>query len=289
MNQHEFMNQNKVTALVPLKNYHPVFLKKALGSVIDQSCPDWELLIIVEKRNSDHFRKLLEQELADSRVGMILNEGRKLAGALNTGMRHATTDFVAILLADDMWSSDAVHTLNTYIDAFRDVDFFHSSRRYIDEHGRPISSVYMSRQSFGLEDFKLSSPVKHLLCWRKDKALSFGGMDESLNSVGPDDYDFPWCMAESGANFMAIKECLYIYRDHRDCYRLTTHLPLSLHKREIRRIMKKHRINESAIKLKISAAKSTYLRQCLYGSALDKWIKEILGDNLGRAWRQKYD
>ena len=88
---------------------------------------------------------------------------------------------------------------------------------------------------------------------------------------------------------MAIKECLYIYRDHRDCYRLTTHLPLSLHKREIRRIMKKHRINESAIKLKISAAKSTYLRQCLYGSALDKWIKEILGDNLGRAWRQKYD
>src|SRR5713226_5449640 len=108
------MNEHRVTALMPLKNYHPVFLRKALGSVMNQSCPDWDLLIIVEKRDSDHFRKLLHQGLADSRVAMIVNEGRKLAGALNTGMRHAKTDFVAILLADDMWSTDAVHTLNTY-------------------------------------------------------------------------------------------------------------------------------------------------------------------------------
>ena len=33
-----------------------------------------------------------------------MNEGRKLAGAMNTGMRHAETPFVAILLSDDMWA-----------------------------------------------------------------------------------------------------------------------------------------------------------------------------------------
>ncbi len=283
------MNEHRVTVLMPLKNYHPVFLRKALGSVMNQSCPDWDLLIIVEKRDSDHFRKLLHQGLADSRVAMIVNEGRKLAGALNTGMRHAKTDFVAILLADDMWSTDAVHTLNTYIGGFPDIDFFHSSRRYIDENDKSISSVYISRQSFTVEDFTLSSPVKHLLCWRKDKALSFGGMDESLNSVGPDDYDFPWCMAERGAIFMAIRECLYLYRDHRNCFRLSIHLPLSLHKSEMKRIMRKHGANESTIRLKISTAESTYLRQCLYGSTLDRWIKRILGDDPGRVWREKYD
>jgi glycosyltransferase involved in cell wall biosynthesis len=283
------MNEPRVTALIPLKNYHPVFLKGALESVVNQSCPYWHLLIIAEKQDYDRFRKLLERELANSRIAMILNEGRKLAGALNTGMRHAGTDFVAILLADDMWSTDAVLTLNTYIDAFPDIDFFHSSRRYIDGNDRPISSVYVSRQSFSIDDFKLSSPVKHLLCWRKEKALSFGGMDESLNSVGPDDYDFPWCMAERGAKFMAIQECLYFYRDHRDCYRLTTHLPLRLHKREIKRIMRKHRVDEASIRLKVSLAEATYLRECLYGSALDRWVKKILGDDLRRAWRQKYD
>ena len=283
------MNEQRVTALMPLKNYHPVFLKRALESVINQSCRHWDLLIIVERSDYDQFRTLLETELADSRIAMILNEGRKLAGALNTGMKHARTDFAAILLADDMWSIDAVDTLNTNIGRFPGVDFFHSSRRYIDGNDRPISSVYASRPSFSVDDFKLSSPVKHLLCWRKDKALSFGGMDESLNSVGPDDYDFPWCMAERGANFMAIRECLYFYRDHRDCYRLTTHLPLRLHKREIKRIMRKHRVDEASIRLKVSLAEATYLRECLYGSALDRWVKKILGDDLRRAWRQKYD
>jgi glycosyltransferase involved in cell wall biosynthesis len=283
------MNREGVTILMPLKNYHPVFLRKALESVLNQSCPYWRLLTIVEKRDLEHFRKLLEVESADPRIEIITNEGRKLAGALNTGMKHAQTEFVAILLADDMWSVDAVVTLTNYIAGFPEIDFFHSSRMYVDEHDRPISSVYKSTLSFTLEDFKLGSPVKHLLCWKKEKAMAFGGMDETLNSVGPDDYDFPWCMAESGAKFMAIDECLYLYRDHRHCYRLTTHLPLSVHKREIKRIMRKHGANESSVRLRISIATSTYLRQCLYGSFLDKWIKKILGYEQGQPWREKYD
>jgi glycosyltransferase involved in cell wall biosynthesis len=283
------MNQDSVTILMPLKNYHPVFLRKALESVTNQSCPYWRLLIIAEKRDFEHFTRLLEIELADSRIEIISNEGRKLAGALNTGMKHARTNFVAILLADDMWSADAVLTLNNCIAAFPQVDFFHSSRRYVDEHDRAISSVYESKPSFSLEDFQSASPVKHLLCWRKEKALSFGGMDESLNSVGPDDYDFPWCMAERGAKFMAIRECLYIYRDHRDCYRLTTHIPLTVHKKELRKIMRKHGVNDAAIERTISIAESTYLRQCLYESFLDKWIKVALPSHQPPVWKEKYE
>src|SRR5437867_3595431 len=283
------MSQDGVTVLMPLKNYHPVFLRKALESVMNQSCPYWRLLIIVEKGDFEHFRRLLAIELADSRIEIIPNEGRKLAGALNTGMRHARTNFVAILLADDMWSADAVLTLTNHIAGFPEVDFFHSSRRYIDEHDRPISSVYKSKSSFSLEDFRSSSPVKHLLCWRKEKALSSGGMDESLNSVGPDDYDFPWCMAESGAKFMAVEECLYIYRDHRDGYRLTTHLPLTVHKKELRRIMRKHGVNDAAIEHTISVAASTYLRQCLYESFLDKCIRTVLRYRQPPVWKEKYE
>ena len=283
------MNRAGLTILMPLKNYHPVFLRKALESVINQSCPYWRLLIIVEMRDFGHFRNLLEIELADSRIDIISNEGRKLAGALNTGMKNAQTDFVAILLADDMWSVDAVLTLTNYIAGFPEIDFFHSSRMYVDEHDRPISSIYKSKSSFSLEDFMSSSPVKHLLCWRKEKALSLGGMDESLNSVGPDDYDFPWCMAESGATFMAVEECLYMYRDHRDGYRLTTHLPLTVHKKELRRIMRKHGVNDAAIERTISIAAATYLRQCLYDSFLDKWIRIVFRSHQPPVWREKYE
>jgi len=109
-----------------------------------------------------------------------------------------------------------------------------------------------------------------------------------LNSVGPDDYDFPWSMAEAGAVFKAVTECLYLYREHRDCYRLTTHLPLSVHKREIERIMRKHGASRSDIRKRVAIAKRTYLRQCLYRSRLDGWIKEILGFDARRGSRPTY-
>jgi hypothetical protein len=106
--------------------------------------------------------------------------------------------------------------------------------------------------------------------------------------VGPDDYDFPWIMAEHSAVFKAVKECLYYYRDHRECYRLTTHLPLSVHKREIRRIFEKHVVAPLTIKEKIARAEGTYLWQCLYRSPCDKRIKEKQGYDARQGWREKY-
>jgi hypothetical protein len=43
-------------------------------------------------------------------------------------------------------------------------------------------------------------------------------MDGTLNSVGPDDFDFPWSMAEHGAVVRAIPDCLYLDRDHRSSF-----------------------------------------------------------------------
>lgn len=277
-----------VTALMPLKNHERDFLFKALDSLAAQTSPDWRLLIIVERGDRPAFEHLLQRELADARIRLIVNEGRQLAGAMNTGIRRAETPFVAILLSDDMWAANAVEILHSRIGIHPDVDFFHSSRVIIDEHDRPISDVYPSRATFELKDFLVASPVKHLLCWRRALALSLGGMDESLNNVGPDDYDFPWTMAEHGACFRAIPEALYLYRDHRNASRLTTHLPMSVHLREIRRILRKHGASSDDMAAMLARAKSSYLRQCLYRNRADKWLKELIGHKAQRGWRETY-
>jgi len=233
--------------LLPVKHFQERFLAEAVDSIFDQTDPVWRLLIIAEPSVLPTLRGALAEPLADPRVEMIPTRGRKLAGKFNTAMRHADTPFVAILLGDDLWAPEAVARLTSEIAEHPDVDFFHSARRAIDGDGNPLSSVIPARVEVAPEDFVHSSPVKHLLCWRRELGLAIGGMDESLNSVGPDDFDFPWSMADHGATFKAIEECLYIYRDHRAGYRLTTHLPLKQHKREITRIMRKHGAPPSAI------------------------------------------
>jgi glycosyltransferase involved in cell wall biosynthesis len=277
-----------LSVLMPLKHYHPGFLGKAIGSLFGQSDPAWRLLIIAERSDLPAFRNLLASELEDPRVALIANEGRGLSAAFNTGMRKATTEFVAILLADDMWAPEAVELLHRYIDRHPAIDFFHTSRMIIDDEDRPISSVHRSRDTFESTDFLHGSPVKHLLCWRTAFALSFGGMDEALPPVGPDDYDFPWCMADAGAAFLAVPECLYLYRDHREAFRLTTHLPLEVHRRGIRRILEKHGASAAAIESRLAASEESYLRQCLYVSRDDKIAKDSAGYDPRTGWRERY-
>src|SRR4051812_25942463 len=109
------MSRPLITVIMPLKYYHSEFLTKSIQSIAQQTSPCWHLLIVVEKTDVDKFKKLLQKQYNDSRVSMIVNQGGKFPGAINTGMRHAGTAFVAILLADDMWSYDAVMILNRYI------------------------------------------------------------------------------------------------------------------------------------------------------------------------------
>jgi glycosyltransferase involved in cell wall biosynthesis len=282
--------QPLVTALMPVKAYRTAYLWEAVDSMFGQTCPDWRLLVIVERLGQRELSSILAEALADPRVEMVANKGRKFAGSLNTGMRRARTEFVAILLGDDLWAPEAVEVLTRHIAASPGVDFFHSARRFVDGGGKPVSPVLPSQPDVSAVDFVVRSPVKHLLCWRREKGLAIGGMDESLNSVAVDDYDFPWSMADHGATFEAIPDCLYVRRDHRDHFRLTTHLPLSLHKRELARIMRKHGVDEATITKRVKEAEHGYMRQCLYRSRFDRWIKRLRlrahDPQLG--WRQPY-
>jgi GT2 family glycosyltransferase len=282
------MGPPSVTALMPVKAYHEPYLRDAVGSMVAQTCPDWRLLVIAENAGRAGLERLLDHHLDDPRVELIVNEGRKLAGAFNTGMRRAQTEYVAILLGDDAWAPEAVEVLGAAAAASPATDFFHSARRIVDGRGRLISSVHPARSDVSPDDFARFSPVKHLLCWRREAGLAIGGMDESLDSVGVDDFDFPWSLAEHGARFTAVPECLYVYRDHRESFRLTTHLPLSHHKRELARIMRKHGVPDATVRDAIAEAERSYLRQCLYRSRLDRWLKAHRGHDPRDGWRESY-
>jgi len=288
------LSDTGVTVLMPVRDYHAPYLQRALESIHAQTSPNWRLLVIDDGANGALNR--IVGGLGDDRVQVVPSEPRGFAAALNTGMRKASTDFVSVLFGDDEWALDAVEVLTSSIERFRDVDLFHGSRQLINEEGRPISEVYSARESFTLADFEIESPVKHPMCWRRDLALELGGFDESLEPHGVDDYDFPWSLADAGARFMAVPDCLYLVRDHRDGFRLTTHVPRNVQLRTLRRIMGKHGVEiarhpsleRARLEPTISEAKRGYLRQSLYRSHLDRRLKELRGHNPRGGWRDEY-
>jgi len=281
------MVDTAITIILPVKHYVPSYLKAAIQSVLDQSSGDWNLLLLADKSVTAELRSFLKSELSDSRFQLIAVGTPSLAATINAGMKKASTEFVTLLLGDDIFAANAIEALHRAICAHPHVDFFHSSRRIIDGEGNSISSVHASRSHFEWKDFLHGSPVKHLLCWRREMALAIGGVDEAFSMQGPDDYDFPWSMFEQGANFQALQECLYIYRNHCDGFRLTTHEPRTVQLLTVRRILRKHGIGFWRSWIVVYGKwRRGLASQAIYGSRLTRSFYRLVGYDSARSWRQ---
>lgn len=282
------MIRDQITVFMPVTHYHRAYLEQAVECVFQQTRSDWRLLIVVDEDQQPHFRNLLPAAMADQRVRLIPNQGRLLGGAYNTAMRAAETSFMAVLLGDDLWAPDAVEVLGQAIRDNDGADFFYSGRRYIDGAGQRLSSDYLPTQPVTTESFSTGSPVKHLLCWRVSKGLACGGVDETLNNFASDDFDFPWTMLDHGAVFQPVHRVLYMCRDHRDGVRLTTHVPRSVQRRELRRILEKHGVPPAQARRRVRADSGNYLRQSLFRNHLHRWLRERLGFDATQGWREPY-
>jgi len=91
------------------------YLEQAIDSVICQTCPDWEL-ILVDDGSSDGSGKLCDFfAKKDRRIRVIHQENKGLSGARNTGMKFATGEYIQFLDSDD-WlypeTLESVHDLS---------------------------------------------------------------------------------------------------------------------------------------------------------------------------------
>ncbi len=91
--------------IVPAYNYAQ-FLPLAIRSVLRQSCPDWELLI-VDDGSTDNTAEVVQPFVqSDGRVRYLHQKNAGLSAARNTGIRNARASFVALLDADDEWEPE---------------------------------------------------------------------------------------------------------------------------------------------------------------------------------------
>jgi glycosyltransferase involved in cell wall biosynthesis len=84
---------------------HGHLIARAIDSVLAQSYPHWEL-IIVDNHSTDNTRELL-QTYADPRIQLlqIHNQGI-IAASRNKGVRQARGEWIAFLDSDDWWTPE---------------------------------------------------------------------------------------------------------------------------------------------------------------------------------------
>ncbi|MGI8947177.1 MAG: glycosyltransferase [Ornithinimicrobium sp.] len=94
-----------VSVVLPTKDRAGPMLQ-AVDSVLAQSYPHWQL-IVVDDGGTDDTAEVLAPRLVDERISYVTHEqSRGVSGARNTGLAHATGDYVAYLDSDNTWRAD---------------------------------------------------------------------------------------------------------------------------------------------------------------------------------------
>lgn len=117
------------------------YIQKTIDSVINQTYPNWELLVI-DDCSSDNSVAIIENlsEL-DSRIKLVkLDKNSGAAVARNTGIEHAKGRFIAFLDSDDTWNPDKLEKQIEFM-LTNDYAFTYTAYHKVNEKGKYLSQV----------------------------------------------------------------------------------------------------------------------------------------------------
>lgn len=145
---------SKVSVVMPVYNVEK-FVEHAISSVLGQNFRDFELLI-VDDCSPDRSMEIC-RNIHDDRIRLITHQqNRGLAGARNTGIRHAGGAYVAFLDSDDAWHPHKLAQHVAHLDAHPDVGMSFSRSRFMEPDGR-LTDYYQMPKLTAID-------VAHCLC-----------------------------------------------------------------------------------------------------------------------------
>ncbi|MFN6502276.1 MAG: glycosyltransferase family 2 protein [Nostoc sp. DedQUE01] len=137
---------NKVSIIIPVYKAEK-YIAATLQSALNQTYKNFEILII-DDGSPDRSIEICQQ-FTDSRIKIIRQQNRGLPGARNTGIRHATGEYLTLLDADDLWLPEKLEKHVQHLDNSPHVGVSFSRSAFIDENGQPLG-IYQIPQLKGI-------------------------------------------------------------------------------------------------------------------------------------------
>jgi len=147
----------KISVIIPVYNVEQ-YLSQCLESVVSQTLSDIEI-VVVDDGSPDESSKIYQSYAdKDSRIIIVKKENAGVSKARNTGLMHATGDWVIFIDSDDWMATDACEIL--YREAVNnDVDMVIADV-YIHHEKSVNERVHVFSESFVSEDRKLIKQYK---------------------------------------------------------------------------------------------------------------------------------
>ena len=131
----------KISIVIPVFNTKAEYLRMAVESVLYQTYPCHELIIVNDGSTREETLKelrLIREYENPVIVKVIDQENKKISGALNTGIRNMTGDWWTGCGSDDTWLPDKLEEQVKFIEEHPEAKVIYSDWYYIDQKGKIV-------------------------------------------------------------------------------------------------------------------------------------------------------
>lgn len=205
-----FENEPLISIVVPCYNSNEIYLKEMVDSVLAQSYPKWELLLMDASSEMDTVKKTTDQ-VADSRVKYYeLSENKGIVGNTNAGIRQAKGDFIAFLDHDDLLEPDTLYCYVKQINIDPATKLLYCDEDLFSEKGTYTQPVFKTELNVDL--LYSHNCVTHFLMIEAAYLQQIGLSKEEVS--GAQDYDLVLRALEEGGTIAHVPRVLYHWREH---------------------------------------------------------------------------
>jgi len=250
-------NSFSISVVIPTFN-RLIYLERAIKSVLNQTISVNEI-IIVDDGSDDGTSEFIHSNYPNLKYIFQSNSG--VSAARNTGIKAASSNWIAFLDSDDAWVTNKIQKQITELELNPEMNFCHSNEIWI-RNGREIKQKNTHKKFGGfifdkcLDKCRISPST--VIC-RKSLLIKLNGFDEDLAIC--EDYDL-WLRITSDNPVIYIEKPLIIkYGGHQDQLSRNSEGIESYHIKSLEKLLKQdfpseHRIameNMLINKLKIYA------------------------------------
>jgi len=207
---------SRITVVLPVFNGER-YLGQAIDSVLQQTFPDFEFLIIDD--GSEDSSVEIIRRYSDPRIRLLRHEGnRGLVATLNEGLSQARGDYIARMDADDVCRPNRLFLQVQWLDDHPDHAVVGSFVQRIDADGALLPDWIVDRKTATPEEIRRTL-IKHNCLAHPTTMLrrsALNGLAYDPRARHAEDYEL-WLQVVSRDQKMAkIPVALLLYRIHSD-------------------------------------------------------------------------
>lgn len=202
-------SQPLVSIITPVFNTDPVWLRRAIESVRQQTYPRWELCLSDDGSTDPRTQAVLASASSDPRIHIVRSAAnRGIVLASNAALASATGEFVGFLDHDDELYPEALEEVVVRLAAQPDLDVVYTDEDKIDPSG--VRSQPHFKPDWSPELLRSCMYTSHFTVMRRSLVDAVGGFRAGYD--GAQDYDLMLRAAERTDRIAHVPRVLYGWR-----------------------------------------------------------------------------